>query len=87
VDNTLNCLINKEQYDFLNTERPNLDMFAATGALNNLDPSYLKGARNIHQLIYGGTPPNINCKACIVQMVRPLLYQLQQFENQKNVRV
>jgi hypothetical protein len=80
TDQTKACRINHEQYDFLNTERGPLNTFAATGMLSNLPPAYLLGAANIYASIFGQQRPNINCKHCIMAFLRPLLNQLQKFE-------
>jgi hypothetical protein len=79
-DHTLKCLINKEEYDFLNTERDALEMHSATGNLRNLDSIWLKGAANVYQKIFSATRPNINCRTCIAQFVRPLLHQIHEYE-------
>lgn len=80
-DRTLDCLIDKEEYDFLKSEKDALEEQAATGNLRNLDPVWLKGAALIYQKIYNQQRPNINCRTCIAAFVRPLLHQIHQFEN------
>jgi hypothetical protein len=79
-DPTLSCLLNKEQYEFLNTERGKLETWRATGAMNNLDPAWLKGAANIHQAIFNSQRPNTNCIHCIIAMCGPLLHQIHEYE-------
>lgn len=79
-DPTMNLLINKEQYDFINQERYALDMFNATGNMKNFDPAYTKGIANITALIYNVKRPNVNCPACVSQMLRPLIHQLHKYE-------
>lgn len=79
-DPTLNLLINKEQYDFINQERPALDMFNATGNMKNFDNAYLKGLQNITALIYNVQKPNINCGRCIAAMLPPMIHQIHKYE-------
>jgi hypothetical protein len=79
-DWTLDLLINKEQYDFINQERAALDLFHATGNLKNLDPAYLKYLANTSALIYNIKRPNVNCPQCVAQMLRPLIHQLHKYE-------
>lgn len=81
-DPTKRLLINKEQYDILNTERPGLDLMVSTGNQKNFSPVYIKAAAGIYSLIYGHPMPNQHCKHCIGNFLRPLHYQLQLFEQQ-----
>ena len=83
-DPTLNLLINEEQYNFLNTERATLDEFNAVGSLRNLDIAYLTGCANIHQMIYNGPRPTVNCRDCIMAMLRPLIYQINLYEHKNS---
>lgn len=84
-DPTMNCLINQEQYKFLNTERAALDMYNATNSCKNLDKNYVAGMANIFVLIYNQPRPNVNCNTCIAAMLKPLLHQIHQFEKKKRV--
>ena len=78
----LDLKLTKEEYEFINLQRSNMEALAHTPPLDikNMSSSWLLKMQPIHQRIFGGPRPNIGCGECIRTMLRKFYPKVKEYE-------
>lgn len=72
----------KEQYEIINTQRTNLELYAGRHQPGTIPSDWLIAASKVYQDVFKRPKPNLGCPACNKEMCVNLYHKLLEYEQQ-----